>query len=818
MDSLLQDLRFALRALMAHRGYAAAALLTLAGGIGAVTAILSVVNGVILRPLPYPNAARALLVWTVGRDGTPEAGQQMPFSGANFVDLKAQNGSLEHAVAFRAWPMTWSGSGTAQLLNGAKVSAGFFEALGVSPFLGRTFTLADDQAGAEPVAILSHAIWRDRFGADPSVVGRQVQLNDVSYTVVGIMPPGFAFPRGGELPSGFRFALRTDIWSPMSFLPSQLQFRGMQNLAVLALPKQGVTRQATQADLALTMERIAVLNPATNENTSARVVGLLDGPKARVGPALMVLLGAVSFLLLLACANVVNLLLTRTLARSREVAVRSALGAPRGRILAQFLTENLVLSVLGGLLGVGLALVFKDAIMALAPEKLPRLDDVGLDWRAAGMIVGLVLLVGIVLGVASGSQIVAAQGIDDLRDGTRTSGSRASRRLRSGLVVIEVAISVVLLVGAGALGRTFVNLNKVEPGFARENVLVSTMIYPLFTNDFSDFVRRGPEWSRFYGRLQDEVSTLPGVRAAGVVSVLPLSGAWESTGFRIEGREPSAQGTFSFFAGVTDGYFAALGIPLLRGRLFDVTDRDSARAVILSAALAAKYWPGADPLGQQIRVFGNRPLEIVGIVGDVHQSDLAATPEPTLYMPMSVYPSPHMTLVVRANSDPAGLLPAIREKARAINPAVALNQPRLMDDVLGESLAQQRFSATLLVFFAIAALALAVLGLYGVISFGVARRSREIGVRLALGAAPSKVLGMVVKEGLALGVAGVTLGLLGAIAMGRALAGLVFGVSPTDPVTLIAVGALLAGVAAAASWLPARRAMRVDPAVVLRSE
>ena len=421
MDKLLQDLRFALRSLRKHPGYTAAALLTLAGGIGAVTAILSVVNGVILRPLPYPNADRVLLVWQGGKAGTPMAGATLPFSGANFVDLRAQNRSLEYAVAFRAWPMTWTGNESAELLNGAKVSAGLFEALGVKPFLGRTFTSTDDRDGAEPVAILSHAVWRTRFGADPSVIGRQVRLNDVSYTVIGVMPPGFAFPRGGELPTGFRFALRTDVWTPIAFLPSQLQFRGMQQLAVLALPKAGTTREAAAADLALVMERLAEQYPGSMEFATAKVEGLLDGPTARIGPALLVLLGAVGFLLLLACANVANLLLTRTLARSREVAVRTALGAPRRRIVAQFLTENLTLSILGGLLGVALAVVLKDAVLSLAPDRLPRLDDVGLDWRAASLIVGVVLLVGL---AGLGAIVVAVRRSRHGRPGMPRFGAR----------------------------------------------------------------------------------------------------------------------------------------------------------------------------------------------------------------------------------------------------------------------------------------------------------------------------------------------------------------------------------------------------------
>jgi putative ABC transport system permease protein len=573
-----------------------------------------------------------------------------------------------------------------------------------------------------------------------------------------------------------------------------------------------------KADLALVMQRLGEQYPV-NRNTTASVEGLLDGPTARIGPSLLVLLGAVGFLLVLACANVANLLLTRTLARSREVALRTALGAPRSRILAQFLTENLVLSLLGGLLGVALALILKDAVLVLAPERLPRLDDVGLDWRAAALIVALVVLVGTLLGIVSGTQTSSLESIEELREGPRSSGTPGSKRLRSGLVVVEVALSVVLLAGAGALGRTFVNLRSVQPGFDQENVLTARIVYPLFTSDFTQLATLGPEWRRFYNQLTAAVAALPGVRAAGVISSLPLSGAWENTGFGITGRPRPSEGPGpnAFFTGVSEGYFATVGIPLLKGRLFDATDRDSARSVIISAALAAKYFPGEEAIGQGLQVFGS-PLQVVGIVGDVHQQELSKQAEPAIYLPLSAYPSPHLTLVVRGDSDPIGLVGSVREQARAINPSVPVINPRSMEDVLGESLAQQRFSATLLAFFAIAALGLAVLGLYGVISFGVARRSREIGVRLAIGAAPTRVLGMVIREGMALCLTGVGLGLLGALILGRLLAGLVFGVSATDPLTLLAVGGLLAAAAVLASWIPARRATRVDPAVVLRAE
>jgi putative ABC transport system permease protein len=814
------DLRFAWRAAWKHPGYSLAAILTLACGIGAVTTMLSVVNGVLLRPLPYPNAGRAVLLWTTGRPGTPGPTGTLPLSGPNFLDLAGGARTLERAAAFRSWPVTFAGSDHTELLAGAKVSAGLFEVLGVQPVLGRPFTAEDDVPGAEPVVVLGHGLWMERFGGEPSVLGRVVTLDDARYTVVGVMPAGFAFPRGSELPSGFRFAPRTELWIPLALERGEPILRGLQNLAAIALPRPGVTLDQVGADLDLVMARVEAEYPGFNTNMTVRPAGLLDGPVGRVGTALYVLLGAVGMLLLLACANVSNLLLTRSVARRREVAIRGALGAGRGRMMRQFIAENLLLAGIGAAAGIGLAFALKGSVLALAPAGLPRLDDIALDWRVFGMVLGLMLLIGLGLGALSAAHLTAAGGIEELREGARTGGGRAARRFRQGLTTLEVALSVMLLVGAVTLGRTFLALRQVEPGLEPDRVLTARVVQPFKPASFDDFWSTIPLWAGFQRNLLERVRTIPGVREAAVVTALPLSGAEESIGFSIEGRpEPTPERPVSaLFAGVSPGYFAAMGIPLLRGRDFSPADPDSAPGVVISRSLAQAYWPGEDPLGSRLRVFGGQRLEVIGIAGDVRQRGLASEPDRLLYLPTSAYTAPAVTLVVSTSGDPLGVLPAVEHELRRLDRGTALTDAAAMQDIVAESLAQQRFNAVLLGVFSSAALALAVLGLYGVISFGVARRAREFGVRLALGARPAGVQRMVLREGLGLALGGVAAGIVGAAALSRVVSRLVYGAATTDPVTLLSVALLLTAVTILATLVPARRAMRVDPAVVLREE
>ncbi len=818
LDQVGQDVRYALRSFRRTPGFTAAAVLTLALGVGATTAILSIVNGVLVRPLPYPNAERALLVWT-GDARAP--GVDLPFSLANFVDLRQENRSFERVAAFRNWNYTLAEQGEPEQLAGANVSPGLFEILGVRPALGRTFVAEEEQAGDG--VIISDRLWRRRFGADPAVLGRTVQLNGDVRTVIGVMPPGFHFPRGAELPSGFQFANRTDIWAPLAVTPGALQFRGAQNLAVVALPKAAFDLAAVNADLALVMRVLTERYPDFNVDATAKAAPILETAVAPVRPALLMLLGAVGFLLLIACVNVSSLLLTRTEARRREIAVRAAVGAPRGRLTWQLVTENVVLAALGGGLGVLVAIVARRALLALAPVALPRLDDIVLDWRLLAGLVLLVLVIGIVLGALVTAETRAADRSVLLRDGARGSEGPGRRRARSGLVVLQVAVSVVLLAGAALLAQTLRNLQNQEPGFSSDRVLTAKPLLPLTTSDFTQFARLSVGWRRFYQQTVDEIAGRPGVEEAAVVSTLPLSGAWESTGLVIAGRPPLEPGQRqnALYAAVSDRYFQTLGIPLVRGRFFEPSDRDSSAAtVVISEAMARAYWPGEDPLGARVQGFMGGSLEIVGIVGDVRHRDMMSPPLPMMYLPLSRLATPAMTLVVRsrAGGAEAGAAMLVREAVRGIDPTVPITDIEPMREVMAESVAQQRFSTILLVSFGIAAVALAVLGLYGVISYGVAQRAKELGIRLALGAAPAGVRRLVMREGMALAATGVVIGLIATMLLSRTVASLVFGVSPTDPATLAVVTALLIVVAAVATFIPARRATRIDVVSVLRDE
>ena len=814
-DEAAQDLRFAIRSLRRQPGFTAAAILTLAFGIGATTAILSVVDGVLVRPLPYPNAERAVLLWSSRNGGTA------PFSAPNYFDIKSQAQSLERVTAFRNWTFTLLEDGQAELVSGSRVASGLFESLGVRPALGRTFRSEDEAVGSEPVALIGDALWRRRFGADRAIVGRQIELNAQKYTVVGVMPPGFAFPRGAELPAGFQFGPRTEIWTPLIFSQIELQLRGLQNLAVLGVIKPGVEPGTARADLDVIARRLEEQFPQVNTRVGIRLIPMIESAVAPVRPALLVLLGAVAFLLLIACVNVSNLLLTRTAARSREVALRGALGASAPRLARQFITENLLLAIAGGALGVVLAGIGKGALLAFAPAGLPRVDDVALDWRILGGILAVVMVVGVGFGLLVSSEAIGGDRAEALREGSRGSGGVGRRRLRNGLVVLEVAVSVVLLAGAGVLARTFQNLRRIEPGFRADSVLVAQLNLPLRSSDFSQFPRLSAAWRRFYYNVLEPLGQRPGVRAAAVVTMVPLTGGIESTGFSIDGKPPAPPDNpyTALFVGASDDYFAVMGIPLVRGRTFGAAERDStATGIVISEAMAKKYWPGEDPVGQRIRGIFRPFFEVIGVVKDIRHRDLGSPPEPVIYLPISIYSSPSMSLVVRTAADPMSELATVRSVIRAVDPAVPVTDPRPLEAVLAGAVAQQRFSATLIGGFAVAALALAMLGLYGVISFGVARRTRELGVRLALGAAPGSLMAMVVKEGVVLSLIGVGIGLAGAVALSRVLGRLVFEVSPSDPVTLGLASLLLVAVALVASLAPARRATRIDLVTALREE
>jgi predicted permease len=815
---LLQDVRFAVRSLGRARGFAVAALLTLALGIGAATAMLSVVDGILLSPLPYPNHDRVALVWTTAR--LPEIrSDELPFSAANFLELRDRSRSFEAMAAFRSRGFTITDGAEPEQLPGARVSTGLFEVLGVRPLLGRTFDASDDEPGAAHTTILGYGLWQRRFGGDQRVVGSTVHLNGAPYTVVGIMPRGFDFPRGAELPGPLQFAPRTEIWVPMAFTPVELQQRGTLNIVVAGLLRSGITAEQAGSDVDRIMHAMAPEFGGKPEQWGGNVVRMQDASTRNVRGGLLLLLGAVGLVLLIACTNVSNLLLARTASRERELAVRAALGAGRGRLVRQLVSENVLLALAGATLGVLLAAWATRAAAGLLPPSLPRADDIALSWR--------VLLTSLVVSAAAGSVFgfaallqASPKGLaGSLREGGRTSTGKVRARLRHALVIGEVALSLVLLVGGALLVESFIRLQQVAPGFDPDAAITASVSLP--SDPDADFPVQQPKWAALGATFLDQVREIPGVSAAALVSSLPLSGASEGTTISVVGRPATdpADRPHVQYEVVSPGYMEAMRIPIERGRTFNSRDGlDAPRVAMISAAAAAKYWPGGDAVGERIRIFDTTATEIVGIVGDVRQASLAEPTEPTLYIPAAQFAYPVYSLVVRSSAEPATLTHALRAAARRSAPGIMLTEVRTLDDVFAESLAQRRFAMLLVGSFGAAALLLAAVGLYGVIAYGVSQRAHEIGVRLALGARTADVLRLVITEGVVLALVGLVIGASAGIALSGLLRRQLYGVSPADPATYASIGALLIVVAIAASWIPAWRASRFDPVRVLRGE
>ncbi|MEP6689555.1 MAG: ABC transporter permease [Gemmatimonadaceae bacterium] len=818
LTTLLQDIKYAVRTLLKARGFTAAAVLTLALGMGATTAIFSVVNGVLLRPLPYPNADRLTLLWlTLPQAPAPE----LPFSAATFIDLRARTQAFEHLAAFRSWPFTMSANGESEVIGGTRVTPALFDALGERPLHGRALVAADDDPGAEKVVVLSNALWRRRFGADRAVLGTTLTLNGDRYTIVGVMPAGFTFPRGAELPRGLDFPVRTELWTAMALSPQQAAQRWTLNLAVIGTRKRGLTADAAQADVASAMRAIATdLRAPPPRVAGVRTMPLREQSIARVRPALLVLMVAVALVLLIACANVANLLLTRTIARQRELAIRSALGAGRGRLVRQLLAENVLMALVASGLGVLLAMWGKDAILALVPSSLPRSDDVTIDATVIALAVALALVAGCAFGLVAALYASRAQLIGSLKDGGRGSAGVIRRNFRQALVAAEVAISLVLLVGATLLIRTFVALERVDPGFRPDHALAADIVLP--TPPGVSLATPHPEWNAFFTEYADRLSRQPGVVAVGASTALPLTGAWDGEGFQPASHPVPAdkQRPSALTAAVSPDFFRASGMRLLRGRGFTSHDDASAPPVmIVSETMARTFWPGEDALGQRVEFAPQSPsIEIVGIVADVHTASLGEPAGASMFFAFAQRPLPFASVVVRTAGDPRAVTDMLRRELTQLHPATALSGVRTLDDIFAHSLAEQRFSMILLGGFAAAALALAVIGLYGVIAFGVAQRTREIGVRVALGARPRDVLALLMAQGARAAASGIVIGIGVALVASRALTRMLFGIGAADPLTYIGVSALLLAVAMLASYVPARRATRVEPVAALRQD
>lgn len=810
METLLQDLRHGLRGLVKNLSFSIVAVVTLAIGIGANTAIFSVVNGVLLRPLSFPNPNRLLSVTLVGRENAQEV---FPLSEADFLDWQAQNRSFEKIAAYCDSQFNLTGASTPQLVRGTWVTAEFFSLLGVNPKLGRTFTIEDSRPGSAPGVVISYELWQERFRSDSDVVGRGITLDGTNLTIIGVMPPGFVFPgsNSGSLPG------RNQLWRILQMAPTR---RGPYYLLGLGRLPSGVSADQARSELGAIGARIAQQNPLNNAHLVFRSLPLQQAVVGDVRPALLILLAAVGFVLLIATANVANLYLARAAGRRREMAIRAALGASPYRLTRQLLTESLLVAALGGALGLAGAFLGLRLLLAISPGNLPRLQEIGLDWTVLGFTAGISLFSGIVFGLAPAFQLSRADQVEAMKAGTRSvTAGPGGGQARNLFVVAEVTLSLMLVLGAGLLLKSFLRLQVVNPGFPSRNLLTMqvTLQHARYPKD--------EQISAFYQRLLDRMEVLPGVQSAAITMALPPNRLEVTDNFTVEGArlDPSQPMPLADLIFISPGYFKTLGIPVVKGRTFTDADRaDAPKVAIINETMAKRFWPG-DPVGKRLKTGGQeRPknpwMEIVGVVGDVKYVGLDAVPEPALYQPHQQAAWEAMYLVVRTGTEPASLAPALQNGVWSLDHDLAVTSIRTMDQLLFDSVEEPRFRLTLMLVFAALALALASVGIYGLMAYAVTQRTREIGVRLALGAKPGDVLGLILRQGLRLTVAGIGLGMAGGLALARLLSSLLFDVSATDPLTFACVASLLGGITLLACYIPARRATRIDPMVALRYE
>jgi putative ABC transport system permease protein len=814
METFWQDVRYGARVLAKHKGFTTIAVLTLALGIGANTAIFSVVNELLLRPLPYRDAERLVMLWEV----SPEGRRQNTTSRANFSGWREQGQSFEGMAAFSDQRVSLTGGGgEPEEVSVQLATPELFRVLGVEPMLGRVLTEEDGRGDGG--VVLSYGLWKRRYGGDPNILGKSVILDGGPASVVGVLPAGFQWHIRQRSGTG----RPAEMWAVLT-MPKQgeegANWRG-RFLSVVARLKPGVTAVQADAELKTIESRLGQDSPRFNKGYSAEAVPLREQFVGNVRPALWILLGAVGFVLLIACANVANLLLSRAAAREKEIALRTALGARRSRIVRQLLTESVLLALLGSTLGLGLAWWGIQALVAISPRDLINLQGVGLNLTVLGWTLAVSLLTGLVFGVAPALEATRVDLNDTLKEGGKGAGGQSarSRGLRSALVVAEVALALVLLASAGLMVKSFGQLRKIDTGFDTDNVL--TMVLRLPSGKYGD----DPKVINFFRQALERVRAIPGVGSAGMVNFLPLyGGLGSSTGFTIEGlpAPPPGEGPGANVRVADSGYFGAMHIPLLRGRNFNgYEDAEARHVVLVSQSLADKYFPGEDPLGKRIKVFMAEnpvPTEIVGVVGDVRYDSLTDEAEPTVYMPHPELTYEFMTLVIRTSGDPAEITPAVRRELAAIDADQPVSDVRTMNQVMADTVARARFNTLLLGLFAGLATLLAAVGIFGVMNYAVTLRTREIGLRMALGAQPGRVLLLVLRQGLLLTLAGIGVGLAGALALTRLMSGLLFGVGATDPATYASIVLLLAVVSLVACYIPARRATRVDPLVALRYE
>jgi putative ABC transport system permease protein len=806
MDNLRSDIRYALRSLSKRPGFTFIAVLTLALGIGANTAIFSAINALLLKPLPFPELDRVVAVW----DKLPSRGVlHNEVAMANYLDLKAQNQSFDQLAIYRWWSANLTGVDTPERIQGFLVSANYLDAIGIKPIMGRNFYPEENQPGKDRVAIITHSLWQRRFGGDPNIVNKTITINTIVRTVVGVMPERFNFPKGAE------------IYAPLPMTPEVMSSRGNHSYYIVGRLKPNVSIESAQADTDNITARLEQQYPETNKGWGATVFPIVADTVRLYDTPLWVMMGAVGFVLLIACANVANLMLARASGRQREIALRAALGASRWRIIRQLLTESVIVALAGGAVGILIGFWGIDALRAANPGEAakyaPGWYQLGINFPTLAFTLGLSLFSGIVFGLAPALQVSKPNLNDSLKEGSRqTSGS--SHYLRSSLVVFEVALSLMLLVGAGLLARSFLSLLKTDPGFNPDNVLTLNLVLP------GAKYREQPQRAAFYNDLVQRVKAYPGVESAAAVNYLPLGGANSSDSYLVEGVPEPAPGDENEgrYRVCTPDYFRTMGIPLLKGRSF--TDQDKAGTtpvVVVNETLARKHWAGEDPIGKRIRFYGPPErmqwMEIVGVVEDVkHELNLPVTPE--YYLPHAQDPWNAMVLVARTRVEPGSLASALRQQVWAIDKDQPVFDIRTMQEVRSTSVALYSFSSVMLAIFAAVALVLASVGIYGVMAFAVTQRTQEIGIRMALGARALDVLKLVVKHGMKLAVLGIVIGLAGSWAITRFMEKLLVDVQPTDLLTFSVVSVFLLLSAFVACYLPARRATKVDPLQALRHE
>jgi putative ABC transport system permease protein len=801
MDTLWKDLRFGMRMLAKNPGFTLVAIMALALGIGANTAIFSVVNGVLLRPLPFPEPGRLLQVWETD---TKEGGDYT-VSPVNYRDWLEQSRTLEFMASYRYENLILTGADQPQRISGVGVTADFFRVLGLEPAQGRMLTEEDDQPGAAPVALMSHSLWQRHFAADPDLVGSTILLNSVAHTVVGILPPELRFPNSG-----------VHVWRPMRLDYSQYG-RGSHFLFTIARMGPDVSLQQAQVEMDGIAARLEQAFPDNNTDLGIALVPMHEEMVGSSRAALTMLMAAVSLVLLIACANVANLFLSRMADRQREIAVRTALGAGRWRLVRQLLTESLFLALLGGGLGLLLAVWGVELLLNLNYGLIPRGNEIGVDATVLGFTLLASVLTGVIFGLAPALQSTRSDLNSGLKEAGRGSDTGSQRkRLRGALVVAEVALSLILLIAGTLLLRSFRELQSIEPGFRPEQVL--TMQIALPKAHYPD----EPRQTAFYDEALRSIAALPGVERVGGAQDLPFSGSRSSESFEVEGRPKPGPGETlqADYRKVTPDYLRAMGVPLLRGRGITERDRaDAPRVMLINESMARRFWPDEDPLGA--RVMAGNPAqawEIVGIVGNIKHQSLAGAGHPEMYTPFFQDPARRLFLAVRTRVDAGTMASGIRAVVREIDPDQPVFDIQSMEARIARSIAPERMNSVLLGSFAGVALLLAAVGVYGVISHGVTQRTREIGLRMALGARPSDVLRLVTGLGMRLTLAGIVLGLLGSLALTRTLSSLLFGVSATDPASFLAAPLFLMAAALAACYFPARRATRVDPMECLRHE